>query len=69
MENLNSFDQDKKDLLKRIEFCLDSAEINTWEEEFLESIQKQVLNARDLSERQMDKLDTIEDVVVNGRGW
>ena len=65
----------RKELLRRIEACLDLDEpvLNDWEEEFLESIHDQVDSGAyaesgdPLSETQLAKLAEIEDIVEGGR--
>ena len=48
-------------LLQRISDLLDADNLSTWETDFLESIQIQARSGKDLTDRQMDKLEEIED--------
>jgi hypothetical protein len=57
----------RAELVKRIQ-ALQDEEVNDWEMEFLESIEKVVLSGNDLTIAQQEKLDQIEDRIENGGG-
>jgi hypothetical protein len=62
--------QKRRNLICRIEMCInDGEELNSWEDSFLEDILERVISGYQLTDNQMDKLDQIEDIVVNGREW
>ena len=65
--------RERRELLKRIDRCLESDELNDWEEEFLDDIHDRVDSntySEDggiLSKAQLNKLSEIEDIVEGGR--
>jgi len=48
-------------LLQRINDLLESDSLSSWETDFLESLQLQARAGKILSERQMDKLEELEE--------
>lgn len=48
-------------ILKIIRQCLDSPDISEWENTFLDSLEQQVLEGKDLSPKQKRKLIEIDD--------
>lgn len=61
-------DDESIKLLERVKYQIDSnGETNDWEDEFLESIMKRLVNGGSLSDAQIRKLEEIEDIEVNGR--
>jgi hypothetical protein len=63
-------DDDRFDLLQRIEHCMgNNEECNSWEDDFLESIHEQLMRGptRELSGPQMESLEKIEFLVEFGR--
>lgn len=59
--------ENRRALLDRIAESQESGETNDWEDEFLDSIYDQVERGYDLSDRQMEKLEEIEDEIAFGR--
>jgi hypothetical protein len=61
MSNLKDAFDDKEGMLDRIRDCKELCELNDWEEEFLDSLEEQVKRGRELTEKQIQKLEQIED--------
>lgn len=61
--------EEMKDLLQRITDVQEGEDLNSWEEIFLADIHDKVSRGYELTDGQSDKLDEIEDAVVNGRHW
>lgn len=69
LNDLSMLSEECQDYLKRIAEIEDSPHLNSWEEEFIENMKKQVLDNRTLFGGQVEKFDQVEDVAVNGREW
>lgn len=63
MANLNDYQDDKQDYLKRIDDLETDARISIWEEGFLISIRQRLERGRDLTDDQILKLEEIEKEV------
>ena len=63
-------DEDRLDLIERVKYQIDcNGETNDWEDEFLESVLKRLVNGGDLTPAQIRKLEEIEYVETNGRDY
>jgi hypothetical protein len=63
LANLNDYQDDKQDYLKRIDDLETDARISIWEEGFLISIRQRLERGRDLTDDQILKLEEIEKEV------
>lgn len=57
-------------LIDRVKFQIEcNGETNDWEDEFLSSILRQLMDGKTLTVSQVKKLEQIEDIEVNGRDY
>jgi hypothetical protein len=57
-----------KEYIGRIQYCIDNgAELNSWEDDFLDSFKDQLIEGREPSSLQLQKLEEIEYVCEWGR--
>lgn len=62
--------EENQDLIDRVNHCQhNNAELNGWEDDFLDSIEEQLEKGRTLTSRQLEKLEQIEIIVTEGRDF
>ena len=60
--------EENREIIDRVENCIqNNSDTNDWEDQFLESIQNQLMEGRKLSSRQLTQLEKIEYLVEWGR--